>query len=269
MVKPARWMDTLSLIFSLAVVAITTGWMVHNGIFKFNILQDEKVVWHLVRSSGITAYILMTASVIWGLAISSKVVKDWSPGVLSMTLHSAISWLAVVFAGFHAFMLLFDDYFTYRIFDLLIPFIGPYRPLAVGLGTLTFWIMLTVSISFKFKKRLGHPLWKKIHYASYAGFWLVTAHALTAGTDGKLIGFRILLSSSALLTVLLLGYKIGISGGSAKKPAAHAKAAAPAAKTPASEKLSPAVKRSAAPKPTPPSASTPSDIPPTEAMEAT
>ncbi|MCB9437648.1 MAG: ferric reductase-like transmembrane domain-containing protein [Anaerolineales bacterium] len=254
MVKPARWMDTLSLIFSLAVVAITTGWMVHNGAFKFNIIQDEKIVWHLVRSSGITAYILMTASVIWGLAISSKVVKDWSPGVLSMTLHSAISWLAVLFAGFHAFLLLFDDYFTYRIFDLLIPFIGPYRPLAVGLGTLTFWIMVVVSLSFKFKKRLGHKLWKKIHYASYAGFWMVTAHGLTAGTDGKLLGFRILLSGSALLTVMLLGYKIGTSGSGAKKPAAHAKAAGAAPADKGAVKRTPAKAAS-----TPPPASAPSD----------
>lgn len=223
MAKPARWMDTLSLIFSLLVVAVAAGWMWYSGAFKFAIHEDEKVVWHLIRSSGITAYILMTTSVIWGLAISSKVVKDWSPGVLSMTLHSAISWLAVIFVGFHAFMLLFDDYFTYRVVDLLIPFIGPYRPLAVGLGTLTFWIMLVVSLSFKFKKRLGHKLWKKMHYASYVGFWMATAHGLMAGTDGKLLGFQFLLSGSALLTVMLLGYKIGTSGGGAKKNATSAK----------------------------------------------
>ncbi len=217
MAKPARWLDTLSFVFSLVVVFIAVGWLWRNGTFDFKIHEDEKRVWHLIRSSGITAYILLTISVVWGLALSSRVVKDWSPGVLSMLLHSGISWLAVIFSAAHAALLMFDDYFTYQITDLVIPFTGPYRPLAVGLGTLSFWIILIVTLSFSVKKRLGRKLWKNIHLLSYLGFWMVTAHGLFAGTDRNHLGFQILLAGSVLLTVLLLGYRLR-TGGSKKTP---------------------------------------------------
>ena len=61
-------------------------------------------------------------------------VKDWSPGVVSMLMHSTLSWLAVVIELGHGLLLLVDQYFRYNVADVFIPFVGPYRPLAVGLG---------------------------------------------------------------------------------------------------------------------------------------
>ena len=48
--------------------------------------MDEKLLWHLVRSSGMVAYVLLLASTVWDLFISSQFVRDWSPGPVSMTL---------------------------------------------------------------------------------------------------------------------------------------------------------------------------------------
>jgi predicted ferric reductase len=164
-----------------------------------------------------TAYILFTVSTLWGLALSSKIVKDWSPGTLSLLLHTTVSWLGVVFAALHAFLLLFDGYMPYQPAELVIPFIGPYRPLAVGLGTLSWWIMLLVALSFAVKTQLGHRRWKLLHYASYAGFFMGTAHALFAGTDAGKIGFQVVLGLAVLATAILTGYRIG-ANRPAKRP---------------------------------------------------
>ncbi|RDJ93895.1 hypothetical protein B4Q13_18750, partial [Lacticaseibacillus rhamnosus] len=72
----------------------------------------------------------------------------------------------------HALLLLVDKYFAYTIADVLVPFIGPYRPLAVGLGTLSLWVMLAVSASFWIKDRLGHRNWWWLHLTSYVTFGL-------------------------------------------------------------------------------------------------
>jgi DMSO/TMAO reductase YedYZ heme-binding membrane subunit len=102
--------------------------------------------------------------------------------------------------------------------DIFVPFTGPYRPLATGLGTLTFWIILIVTPSFALKKRLfSHQVWKKLHYTSYAAFLMATAHGLTAGTDAGNPGFQILLGGSVVLTVILLGYRIGVKQSSKSK----------------------------------------------------
>lgn len=210
-IKSARFMDTLSFVFSLSIIGLVVAWQGQRGVFDLTFLQDSSATWYLIRSSGITAYILLTLSVLWGLALSSRVLKDWSPGSLSMTLHSAISWLALAFTAVHVVLLLFDDYLTYLVRDIVIPFTGPYRPVAVGLGTLALWLMLIVTPSFMLRNRLLSPrLWKLLHYSSYAAFLLVTVHALAAGTDAGHQGFQVFMMGSVLLTVILLGYRLGV-----------------------------------------------------------
>lgn len=91
----------------------------------------------------------------------------------------------------------------------MIPFAGPYRPEFVGLGTLGFWVMLMIALSFPLKKRLGHRNWQYIHYLSYGVFGMVSVHALFAGTDGTLFGFCVVVGLGVMLIVLLLGMRMG------------------------------------------------------------
>lgn len=212
MAKEAPWLDRLSFLITTVVILAAGLWVWQRGFFNTNLTENNNAVWYLVRSAGVTSYVLMTASVLWGLALSSRVVKDWSPGVLSMLLHSTLSWLALVIGLGHGLLLMADKYFHYQISDIFVPFTGPYRPLAAGLGTLTFWIALVVTISFALRNRLPRNMWKKIHYTSYAAFALATAHGLMAGTDASHLGFRILLMGSVFLVVVMTGYRMGKRG---------------------------------------------------------
>ncbi len=210
MVKPAKWMDLLALLFSLVVIGGAALWTLQNGVFSAGSLSaDQKLAWHLTRSMGITAYLLLFASMVWGLFLSGQHVKDWSPGTLTLTMHTAIAWLALLLGFTHALLLLGDTYFSYTLSDILVPFTGPYRPLAVGLGTLALWLTLVVTLSFQVKRQIGHRVWKWIHMTSYLAFGLVTLHGLTAGTDSTLLGFRLLTGGVVLLIVLLLGIRMG------------------------------------------------------------
>lgn len=206
--KSSFWFDMLVLAASLIVIALSAVWMLNSGLLTVNLAEDTKLSWHLVRSSGIVAYVLLLGSTIWGLFMSAQLVKDWSPGPVSMTIHSTISWLALILGLIHAMLLMFDSYFNYTLGDLFIPFIGPYRPEAVGLGTLAFWIIVLVTLSFPFKKQMGHTAWKRLHYASYAAFVMVSAHGLFAGTEGTHLGLRLLIGSGLLVTMGLLSVRI-------------------------------------------------------------
>ncbi len=208
MVKPARWMDTIALFFSIVVIALAFVGLGQTGMFSLALDQDQNLSWHLIRSAGITAYILLTISVLWGLALSSRIVKDWSPGVLSLLMHSTISWLALALGLIHALLLMVDKYFSYQVSDLFVPFTGPYRPIAVGLGTLAFWILLVVTLSFSVKRFTGYRIWKFIHFGSYFAFMLVTAHGLLAGTDAEHLGFRAWVSLGVVLVLVLLGLRV-------------------------------------------------------------
>ncbi len=224
--RETGWFDLFSLVFTVIMLVLVATWTIQ-GEFLARVLDiDRSMTWQLIRSTGLMAYILFTVSVIWGLALSSKVVKDWSPGTLSMLLHASVSWLGTGFAAIHALLLLFDEYVTYTVPEILLPFGGPYRPLAAGLGTVTFWMMLLVALSFSVKKRLGHGRWKLLHMSSYAGFFMVTAHALFAGTDAGRIGFQAMVGLAVLAVVVLTGYRIGAGKPSrpAHRPASPARA---------------------------------------------
>jgi sulfoxide reductase heme-binding subunit YedZ len=197
------------ILFSLAIIGLSAWGMLASGALSLDLYSDKKLAWHLVRSSGIVSYVLLMASTIWGLFLSSQVVQDWSLGVISMTLHSTLSWLGLLFGIGHGLLLMFDDYFTYTIGNILIPFTGPYRPEVVGLGTLAVWLLLGISISFPMRRYLGNRLWKRLHYLSYAAFALVTAHGLFAGTDSTHTGFRLLVGVGVMLVVLLIGLRLG------------------------------------------------------------
>lgn len=207
--KSTRWADIIVILASVVVIVVSAGWVLNSGMLSTTLAEDTKLAWHLVRSSGLVAYLLLLASTVWGLVISARFVKDWSPGPVSLTVHSTISWLAIIMGLVHALLLMFDNYFTYTLGDLFIPFTGPYRPEVVGMGTLAFWLLVIVALSFPLKKRLGHTLWKRLHYTSYAAFGLVSLHGLFAGTEGTNLGFRLLVAIGVMMVLLLLGIRMG------------------------------------------------------------
>lgn len=207
--KSSRNTDLLVLIASLVVIGLSAGAMLNSGMLSFSLWNDQKLAWHLVRSSGIMAYVLLLISTVWGLLLTSQSVKDWSPGPVSLTLHSTLSWLSLLFGLGHGLLLLFDQYFPYTLGDILVPFTGPYRPEVIGLGTLAFWLLVAISLSFPLKKYIRQANWKRLHYISYAAFGLVSIHGLFAGTDSVYLGFRLLVGGGVLLVVLLLGVRVG------------------------------------------------------------
>ena len=200
---------------SLNVLAITVNSLLVTGIawwfwqsnqFGIALNDDVSLSWHLVRATGITAYGLLTLSMMWGIALSSRIVKSWSPGPVSMLLHGTVSWLALALSGIHAILLLFDKYYTYQISDIVVPFVGPYKPLAVGLGTSAFWLSLAIALSFSVKKWIGRKAWRWLHLTSYFSYLLVTAHVLMAGTDAGNTGFWLLAMLSGAMVVAMLIY---------------------------------------------------------------
>jgi len=147
--------DFWTLIASLVIVGLSVAWSIGNGTVSVELTNQENLTWYLIRSSGIVGYVLLLASNLWGLLLSSQAAKDWSPGPVPLTMHSTLSWLALLLSLVHGLLLLLDKYFTYTLGDIFIPFTGPYRPEAVGLGTMAFWFMVAISLSFPLKKRIG------------------------------------------------------------------------------------------------------------------
>lgn len=194
-------------LLGITSLRLTTGTPV-TLLMKAALGITDKTPWHLSRSAGTVAYLLLLGSTVWGLLLSSKIVKEAFPAALSLAMHNVLSWLALVFTGLHALVLLFDSYYTVRLADLTIPFIGPYRPGWVGLGIIGFYLMLLVTLSFQFRKQIGQKRWRALHYLSFGVFILATAHGIAAGTDSSTLGMQIIYLGSGLLVFFLTTYRI-------------------------------------------------------------
>ncbi len=202
------WIDWLITAVILVIAGFSFVAAMASGAFAGSLASDAQWSWHLVRSAGMIAYLLLAASTLWGIFLSSHVLKDWSPGPLTLLLHATTSWLAVVLAAAHALLLMFDNFYTYTLPDLLVPFVGPYRPFAVGLGVIAFWLIFAITISFGFRKLMGRRTWLWLHYTSYGAFALITVHALLAGTDAGLIGVQIILAGFAFSVFVLFAWRV-------------------------------------------------------------
>lgn len=181
---------------------------------------NEKLPWYFSRASGIVSYLMLTVSVMWGLVLSTKISKEYTPAPAVLALHNAVSWSAVGIGAMHGFALMFDSYMTYDLFDILIPFTGPYKPLWVGLGTVSLYIMLVASASFAWKDWLGQRMWRMIHYSTFGMYGLVTLHGLMAGTDSWTTGTNLMYVGSILLVLFLTNYRVMVGKEAASRPAA-------------------------------------------------
>jgi len=168
----------------------------------------EKTAWYFSRSAGTVAYMLLAGSTVWGLLLSSKLIKEAVPAALALAMHNILSWLAITLTGLHALALLFDSYFTYTLSSITIPFLGPYKPGWVGLGIIGFYLMFITAISFNFRKQIGQKRWRQLHYLSFIAYLGATIHGAMAGTDNGNPGMQALYWGSGLLVLFLTNYRL-------------------------------------------------------------
>ena len=164
---------------------------------------SDKSYWFISRSSGVLAYILLTLGVMWGLIQSGAILRPTIPPLLALGLHSFLNWGALAMSALHGLILLGDNFIKLSLKDVAIPFASSYEPLLVGLGVLSFYLMLLLSSSFYARKWLGQKTFRMLHYASYPTFLLVTWHSIALGTDNSVLMplYQVSLAAVALLTL--------------------------------------------------------------------
>ena len=146
-------------------------------------MRSDPTVWILARTSGLVAYLLLTASILAGLVLKSRPFGVVLRPAVVTDLHRFLALLSLGAVFAHGLALLLDRTAPIAVADLLVPGLAPYRPFWVGLGVLAAESMLVVYASFSLRTRIGARNWRRLHWATYAVFVLATFHGLAAGTD--------------------------------------------------------------------------------------
>ncbi|MFF5085290.1 ferric reductase-like transmembrane domain-containing protein [Actinoplanes sp. NPDC000266] len=140
-------------------------------------------LWYFARGSGVVSLVLLTVVVALGIGARSGRTAFNLPRFAVNLLHRNAALLAVVFLVLHVVSLLFDPYAQLRLFDLVLPFAGNYRPLWQGLGTLGLDLMIAIVVTSLLRHRIGARAWRAVHWLAYLCWPVALMHGLGTGSD--------------------------------------------------------------------------------------
>jgi predicted ferric reductase len=227
--KPFASIMLVGVIFSALLIAIMYGGTVVGGTFAQKVqsifgMDSVQVWWYVTRASGLTGYFLLWFSMVWGFGIGSKIFQPVLEGTFTYDFHEHLSLIGLGFILLHMVVLMFDKYLPFNLIQILIPFTDSYRPFWVGLGIISFYIMLLVTVTFYLRQQIGSVAFRSIHILSLVSYVGSTLHGLFAGTDSALPVAMFLYVGTFLIFVFLTIYWLFVRTPiKSEKPAATLK----------------------------------------------
>ncbi|MGW8225201.1 MAG: hypothetical protein ACWGOY_05685 [Anaerolineales bacterium] len=204
-----------TIVFGLIAIAVViagiylispTGVSLRATLTSLFGLSSDQSMWYLTRAAGMIAYLLLWLSTVWGLVIPSKLFGEVLSGDFTFDFHKFISLLSLGFLGLHIVVLTADKYLPFSVAQLLVPFLSPYRPVWVGIGIMSFYLILLVTVTFYLRKQIGMKTFRLIHYTSLAAYLGAVVHALLSGADSSLPAVIFLYISTVAVVIFLTVY---------------------------------------------------------------
>ena len=141
------------------------------------------IAWYADRAAGMTALVLLTASVCIGIALAGRARSQRWPAFAIQEVHRYLGLLTGVFIGIHGLAILLDSYVPYSLKQLLVPGTAPSRTMAVAAGVVAAELLAALAITNHFRTRLSFRFWRRAHYLNFAVWILALGHGIAAGTD--------------------------------------------------------------------------------------
>lgn len=145
-------------------------------------MHHDPTFWLLARASGMTAYLMLTLSVLAGLVLKSRPFAKLKASRVG-EVHKTLALTGLGALALHAISLVLDSTVKVSLAALVVPGLVSYRPAAVAVGVVASWLFVVITASFWVRKRIGTKVWRRLHWLTFALFAAATIHGVAAGTD--------------------------------------------------------------------------------------
>jgi methionine sulfoxide reductase heme-binding subunit len=139
--------------------------------------------WYLARAAGIVAWALLVAGLVWGVLLSTRVLRPHDRPAWLLDLHRWLAGLAVAMVALHIGALVADSFVHFGPADVLVPLASGWHPVAVAFGVVAAYGLVAVQATSLAMRRMPRRAWRAVHLTSYGTVWLVSVHAGLAGSD--------------------------------------------------------------------------------------
>jgi sulfoxide reductase heme-binding subunit YedZ len=142
-------------------------------------------LWYSTRGTGAVTLVLMTASVVLGVAGVRRFRLPGLPRFAVDALHRSVSLLALAFLTVHVLTSILDGFAPITLLNAVVPFGERYRPLWLGLGAVALDLMVALTVTSLMRRRMGYGAWRATHWLAYACWPIALVHGLGTGSDTR------------------------------------------------------------------------------------
>jgi DMSO/TMAO reductase YedYZ heme-binding membrane subunit len=144
---------------------------------------DIRFWWWVSRASGIVAWLVVAAAVLWGLLASTKFIRRRGVPAWVLDLHRYLGTLTIVFVAIHVGSIYADSFVKFGPRELFVPSASTWRPHAVNWGIFSTYLLVAIQTTSWMMRKLPRKLWHRIHVLSLPMIVMATVHAFLAGSD--------------------------------------------------------------------------------------
>ncbi len=162
-------------------------------------------LWYTTRATGMVTLILFTMVVALGTLVANRIGGTIVGRFEVNELHRSLTMVAMTFLAIHILTTVLDSYVPTGFISVLIPMTSQYKRVAVGIGAISFDLILAVWTSSLLKLRIPNTTWRFIHWFSWLGFSAAIVHGFMTGTDSrKGIGLIVVMACASTVLVAAL-----------------------------------------------------------------
>jgi len=158
-------------------------------------------LWYASRADGTLALLLLTATVVLGIASGGRAAPRRIGRFEIGLMHRNLSLLTLVFLVVHVVTAVLDPFVHLGWAVTVVPFGASYRPFWLGLGTVALDLLLAVLVTSAVRLRIGARRWKAVHWLAYAAWPFALFHGVGTGTDTRL-SLQLWLYAGCLVSVV-------------------------------------------------------------------
>lgn len=170
--------------------------------------MNSETLWALGRGNGIVALAFMTLSMALGVATRSARPLFALPRFGVADVHRFVALAGTLLVALHLGLLFMDPYAKLKVVDFVVPFLGAYRPVWQGLGTVAVDLLLIIVITSLLRQRLGVRTFRVIHWTTYLLWPIAMAHSLGNGTDTGHVWFMGFAGVCAVIVAVAVVFRL-------------------------------------------------------------
>lgn len=169
---------------------------------------NGQLSWYAARASGLVAWAVVTLSLLWGLALSTRLVRRRGVPAWLLDLHKFLGTLSIVFVAVHVVALWADNYVYFGPRELFVPFASSWRASAIAWGIAATYLLVAIQLTSWAMKRIPRRVWHGVHVLSIPMFAMATVHGFTAGADAGNVAVEWVATTGGLAVCLLVTFRM-------------------------------------------------------------